>query len=206
MSAISLFQQTTSIFVTRRHNSISGKETHFYGKTSTSFTWQIYGWAPLLSTCMWSFKRNCYGNLNLVTSWLFDIWWKGKLPGPDDHCPPKLILNPNLAKSRSPLTSISFAQSFRNFVQSTALPLSYSVQNFKLIGQLRNTLRKIEISRDLSSKRVSMGYPIPHQPLADLPVCHSTCSAAWLPISHKGSENVTSWYLQNNANNLNDAW
>ena len=94
MSAISLFQQTTSIFVTRRHNSISGKDTQFYCKTSTSFTWQIYGWAPLLSTCMWSFKRNCYGNLNLVTSWLFDIWWKGKLPGPDDRCPPKLILNP----------------------------------------------------------------------------------------------------------------
>ena len=45
---------------------------------------------------------------------------------------PKLILNPNLAKSCSSV--ISIVQSFWNFALSTTVPLPCSVQNFIMIG------------------------------------------------------------------------
>ena len=74
--------------------------------------------------------------------------------------PSKLILNSNLAKSHSSITSVSVVQSFGNFVQITAVLLSYSVQNFKTLGLLTPMIWTYDISRDLSLRWVSYGYPI----------------------------------------------
>ena len=71
---------------------------------------------------------------------------------------PKLIVNPHLAKSHSFITYIVFAQTFCNFAQSTAVVLSCSVQNFKMIGQLKWVLRMNEISRDFSLIKVFVGW------------------------------------------------
>ena len=49
---------------------------------------------------------------------------------------PKLILIPNLVKSRLPIIYFSVTQSFWNFAQCTAVILSCSVQNIKTIGQV----------------------------------------------------------------------
>ena len=73
---------------------------------------------------------------------------------------PKLILNPNFAKTRSSITSVSILQSSWNFAQNTAVSLPCSVQNCKTIGQLRQMLWTNEISRDLSSRWVWDRYPI----------------------------------------------
>ena len=67
-------------------------------------------------------------------------------------------------KSReiSSITSVSIVQSVWNFAQSTAVTLSCSVQNFKAISQLHE-LWANEISRDLSLRWISDGYPILHK-------------------------------------------
>ena len=52
----------------------------------------------------------------------------------------KLISNSDILKSNLPITSISISQSFWNFAQSMAVSLPCSVQNFKMIGQLRNNV------------------------------------------------------------------
>ena len=75
---------------------------------------------------------------------------------------PKLILNPNLVKYRSFVTSVSVVQSFWNYTQSTAVSLSRSVHNFKTIGVLCNKLWANELSRDLGLRRVLDGYSILH--------------------------------------------
>ena len=59
-------------------------------------------------------------------------------------------LNPNLVKSRLPITYYSVTQSFWNFAQSTAVILLCSVQNLKMIGQQKRMLWTTEISRDLN--------------------------------------------------------
>ena len=74
----------------------------------------------------------------------------------------KHILNSNLAKSPLPITYSIVLQLFWNFAQSTAVTLLCSVQNFKMIGQLRWMLWMNEISCDLSLRWVSDGYPILH--------------------------------------------
>ena len=63
---------------------------------------------------------------------------------------PKLILNTNLAKSRSSITCVSVIQSFWNFAQSMTVSLPCSVQNFKMIEQLWNKLWSKETLLDLS--------------------------------------------------------
>ena len=73
---------------------------------------------------------------------------------------PKLIFNSNLAKSRSSITSVSVIQSIWNFAQSTAVILPCSVQYFKTIGLLTGMFRTNGISRDLSLRWVSGGWPI----------------------------------------------
>ena len=57
-------------------------------------------------------------------------------------------------------------QSSWNFAQSRTVSLS--VQNFKMIGQLRQMLWTNEILRDLSLRWVSEGYPILHSAPGDL--------------------------------------
>ena len=52
--------------------------------------------------------------------------------------PSKLTFNSNLAKTGLSLTSISYAQLFWNFSESTAVSLPCSVQNFKTVVQLWN--------------------------------------------------------------------
>ena len=69
--------------------------------------------------------------------------------------PLKLILNWNLTKSRSPITSISVFKSSWNSARSTAVILSCSVQNCKTIWRLRNEFCTNEISRDLSLAMIS---------------------------------------------------
>ena len=66
--------------------------------------------------------------------------------------PSKCILNSNLAKIRLPITGFAVAQSFWNYAQSTTVILPCSVQNFKMIGQLKRMLWMDEILRDLSFK------------------------------------------------------
>ena len=61
------------------------------------------------------------------------------------------------------MASPSVVQSFWNFEQRTAVSLSCDVQNFKITGQLRNTLWANETSRDLSLRYVSDGYTILHK-------------------------------------------
>ena len=73
-----------------------------------------------------------------------------------DITPPKIIFNSNLAKSRLSTTLISVAQYFWNFTQSTTASLPFSVQKFKMIGQLRNNLWSNEIARDLCLRWVSV--------------------------------------------------
>ena len=70
---------------------------------------------------------------------------------------PKLISNSDLVKCNSPITSTSVVQSFWNFAQSMAVSLPCSVQNFTMIGQLKNKLWAIEISWYSSSRWVSVG-------------------------------------------------
>ena len=54
----------------------------------------------------------------------------------DSHL--KSILNSNLAKSfRLPITYFGIVHSFCNFAQSTAVTLSYFVQNYNAIGQMK---------------------------------------------------------------------
>ena len=72
---------------------------------------------------------------------------------------PKRILDPNLAKSRLPITYFADARSFWNFAQTTTEVLSWSVQNFKTIGQLKQVLWTNEISRDICLIWVSDGHP-----------------------------------------------
>ena len=52
----------------------------------------------------------------------------------------KLILNSNLMKTSSSITSISVVKSFWNFAQSTAVSLPCSVQSIKMIWCLTNML------------------------------------------------------------------
>ena len=63
-------------------------------------------------------------------------------------------------RSRSPITSISFVQSFWNCVQNTAMILPCSVQNFDTIGLLQRMLWTNEILRDLGLRLVSDGYTV----------------------------------------------
>ena len=63
------------------------------------------------------------------------------------------IFNSNLTKYHSSITSISIAQSFWNFAQSMVVPLPCSVQNFKMIGQLRNKLWANELKTTFEFNR-----------------------------------------------------
>ena len=62
----------------------------------------------------------------------------------------KLILNSNLAKSRSPRTYFWIFISFWKFAHRTTEIMSCSVQNFKAIWQISNKLWVNEIWRELS--------------------------------------------------------
>ena len=68
--------------------------------------------------------------------------------------PSETHLNPNLAKSRLPITYFLIARSFWNFAQSTAAILSCPALNFKMIKQLIRMLRTKEFLRDLSLRCV----------------------------------------------------
>ena len=76
---------------------------------------------------------------------------------------PKFVLNPNHGKSHLPVTFFEVEQSFWNFAQSMAVLLPCSVQNFKMIGQLKQMLGTNEFSQDLSLRWVSDRYPIMHR-------------------------------------------
>ena len=77
---------------------------------------------------------------------------------------PKRILNSNLAKSRLPINYCSVVKLFWNFAQSTAVSLQCSLQFFKTTWQPTWVLWTNEISRDLSLRFVSGGYPIWQSP------------------------------------------
>ena len=74
----------------------------------------------------------------------------------------KLIINSNLVKFCSPITSVSVVQSFWNYAQSKAVILPCSVQNFKMIELSTQILWTNEISWDLSLRWVFDRYPILH--------------------------------------------
>ena len=87
---------------------------------------------------LWTVSRNFERNIDICIPNTVDeyrklprncalLWYAIK------YIRPKPILNSNLAKSRSSITSMSFVQSFWNFAQSTAVSLPCSVQNFKTI-------------------------------------------------------------------------
>ena len=91
-------------------------------------------------------------------------------------------------KSYLSITSILNIISFCKFAQSTAVILPCSVQNFKMIGHLRNGLWTNKISRDLSLRRVSEGCPILQQP-------SGTINAA--NFLHSFQQNLlTHWHLR----------
>ena len=100
----------------------------------------------------------------------FQITWP-RSQGYIGH-PPKLILNSNLAKSRSFITSFSVVQLSWNFPQSTAVILPCSEQNFKTIGRFMNQLWAYEISRDLGLRWFS-----------EILYCHNP-----LATDHRGKE------------------
>ena len=62
-----------------------------------------------------------------------------------------------LMKSHSFVTSISVVKSFWNFAQSMAVTLPCSVQNFRMIWQLKCKICAYEISTDLCLRWVSEG-------------------------------------------------
>ena len=71
---------------------------------------------------------------------------------------PKRILNSNLAKSRSSITSVSIVQSFWYFAQGTAVILPCSVQNVKTIGFWHGCYRRTrfrEIEFKMSFGRIA---------------------------------------------------
>ena len=78
---------------------------------------------------------------------------------------PKLILNSNLIKSHSSITTVAVIESFWNFAQSTAVILPCSAQNFKRIGLFKQMLWTNEISQHLSLRWVLDDYPILHKAL-----------------------------------------
>ena len=87
---------------------------------------------------------------------------------------PKLSLNANLAKSRLTITYLSVS----NCARSTTVILSWSVQNFKAIGQLKRMLCMIEILRDLSLRWITGGYPI----LQSIPSRHRGLHNWWIIV------------------------
>ena len=70
----------------------------------------------------------------------------------------------NIARSRLHITDRSVAQSFWMFAQSTVVKLAYSVQNFKMTGQMKWVFLTHDISRDFSLRWVSEKHPTLHQP------------------------------------------
>ena len=66
---------------------------------------------------------------------------------------PKLIFNSNCVTSPSSVASISVVQLFWNFAQSMALSLPCSVQNFKMIGQLKIEVWTTEICTEDEFRR-----------------------------------------------------
>ena len=66
------------------------------------------------------------------------------------------VLNSNHTKSHLPIANFALAQSFWNYY----VILMCCVQNFKTIRKLKGMLRTHEISRDLSLRWVSDGYPL----------------------------------------------
>ena len=95
---------------------------------------------------------------------------------------PKLILNLNLTKSCSSITSISFAPTFSYFSQSTTVTLLCTVQNFKIIGQLKVKLWSNKILRVLSLRCVFGGISY----LATAPRVswnHSTVHLSYLMVT-----------------------
>ena len=75
---------------------------------------------------------------------------------------PKHVLNWNLAKSRSSITSVQIVKSVWSLSQSMEVSVPCSVQNFKTIWSLIHRLWANEVSRDLGLRWVSGGYPILH--------------------------------------------
>ena len=71
-----------------------------------------------------------------------------------------------------PITYCLVSQSFWNCAQNTAVSLPCSVQNFKMIRQLKQMLWANEISRDLSLRLISEGYPILHSTRDRVPLAY----------------------------------
>ena len=86
--------------------------------------------------------------------WAVSIW----------DVPANFISNSNLAKSRVPITFVMVVTPLWNLTQSTTVILPCSVQTFKMISQLRNSLQENAILRDFSPAVVSEGFPILQQP------------------------------------------
>ena len=124
----------------------------------TTVWWAFRMWAlrqmAVKSAFMLSTYKGILPELRQVVSRFDGTVGSGKNmgnPHPHPHPHPQIILNSNVSKSRPSTTTVLVIKSFWNFVQSTAVILSCSVQNLKMIWQLSIKLRRNEISRDLSS-------------------------------------------------------
>ena len=82
----------------------------------------------------------------------------------------------NPVKSRLLIIYLSVIQSLWNFVQSTAVILSCSVQNFKTIGQLKRFLWTKEISRELSRVEFKLSFGIYFRFRTDILYCTAPLS------------------------------
>ena len=120
--------------------------------TTWSCLYDVYSYTDNMASVYWHDPRYCFNDTRI----------QGAVAMSDIRL--KFILNSNLAKSRSSRTSISVTKSFWKFAQSTAVILPCPVQNFETIWQLNSKLWANEISRDLSLRCGSDGYPILQQP------------------------------------------
>ena len=111
----------------------------------------------------------CLFFMHMPVCWWCLLWWHSWI---DSKLRPWGLVQYRIStkihlklKSRETLLSITQTlvdQSFWDFAQSTAVSLPCSVQNFKLIEQLKRMLWTNEILPNLSLRWVSDGYLILH--------------------------------------------
>ena len=147
---------------------------------------------------------NAIKHLTSISSIIAQQWCQ--LDGPLQHqiqdavaiqyIPWKLILNSNLTNTHLPIAYLSITQSFQNFAQSTAVLLPCFVQNFKMIGQLKNLLCSNISPRNLSLGWVCAGYPVvTPQWLTH----HSLMKPIY--IEHQKGQ-INKWWVSNSLHNI----
>ena len=127
-----------------------------------------------------------------VYGWSHNVpWWCNQGCCAIQAIRSKLNINPNLVKSRLPITYWLEIQSVWHFVQKTAVALSCSVQNSKAIEQLKRILCTKEISRDLSLRWVWTDIFYCTTPQDSIPDVSSTHSSADCMPTHNYIQHFT---------------